>query len=108
MKIQIVEDRSVAFAPSGFITALNQAVQYLDQTFTASITITIDVGWGEIGGTRLPSGVTGEGSPDNGQLYSDSQLKAALLNNINSSADAAALATLPASDPTGGGSFYVG
>jgi hypothetical protein len=108
MQINITQDASVALAPASFITALNSAVQFLEQTFTNQITINIEVGWGEVGGDPLPSGVTGEGGPLGGSLYSYSQVQAALAANINSSADAIAVASLPASDPTGGGQFYIG
>src|SRR5204863_2476988 len=108
MQINISEDASVRFAPSSFSTLLNQAAQFLDQTFANQITITIEVGWGEVGGTPLPRGVIGEGGPLGGSAYSYSQVVSTLQRNINSAADGIAVASLPAADPTGGGRFYIG
>jgi hypothetical protein len=55
MQINITWDASTASAPAGFQTAVNAAVQYLENTFSAPITINISVGWGEVGGTALYS-----------------------------------------------------
>src|ERR1700687_3845684 len=107
MQINLVEDASVANAPASFISALKQGVQFLEQTFTNPITINIEVGWGDIGGTPLPPGVDGEGGALNGTLYPYDQVKAALTSNATTSADATAVATLPTVDPTGGGSFFI-
>ena len=102
MQINLVYDSSVARAPASFATSLNQAVQFLDQTFASPITITIQVGWQEIEGQPLGSGDVGEGGPVNAQLVSYSQLKAALAANVNSAAVATAVANLPTFDPTSG------
>jgi hypothetical protein len=108
MKIKLVYDASVAGAPASFTSVLNQGVQFLEQTFTNPITINIEVGWGEIGGTPLDPGVTGEGGPLGGTLYTYGQVKAALASNVASAVDATAVASLPATAPTGGGDFYLG
>ena len=50
MQISIIYDSSVANAPAGFTTAITDAVNYLDKLFTNPISITIDVGYGEVGG----------------------------------------------------------
>jgi hypothetical protein len=53
-------DSSVAKAPSGFVTGFESAVQYFLNTLATPITITLDVGYGEVLGQGLPFGVLGE------------------------------------------------
>ncbi len=108
MQINISYDLSVSNAPLGFTSMVNQAVQFLDQNFANPITVNIQLGWGEIGGAPLPFDVTGEGGPLAGKTYTYAQVKAALAGNISSAADAMAVANLPATDPTGGGTFFIG
>jgi hypothetical protein len=44
MQIDISYDSSVNNAPAGFVANVTSAVQYLENEFTAPITINIDVG----------------------------------------------------------------
>jgi hypothetical protein len=60
MQINIIYDPSVAIAPAGFTTAITDAVNYLDKLFTNPISITIDVGYGEVNGFQLGSNALGE------------------------------------------------
>ena len=60
MQINIVYDPSVANAPAGFTTAITDAVNYLDKLFTNPISITIDVGYGEVDGSQLDSNALGQ------------------------------------------------
>jgi hypothetical protein len=60
VQISIIYDSSVNNAPAAFKTDVNIAVQYLESLFTNSVTITIDVGYGEIDGQTLGSGDLGE------------------------------------------------
>jgi hypothetical protein len=62
MQINIVYDPSVANAPAGFTTAITDAVNFLDKLFTNPISITIDVGYGEVDGLQLDSNALGEGT----------------------------------------------
>lgn len=99
-------DSSVSHAPTAFRTDINAAVQYLESQFTDPITITIDVGYGEVGGTRLSGGVLGESSTFlNSYSYSD--LVTAMKLDAKSASDTSAIASLAASDPTGGGTYWV-
>ena len=54
--INISYDTSVARAPSGFRTAVDAAVSYLESIFTNPITLTIAVGYGEIAGVAVSAG----------------------------------------------------
>jgi hypothetical protein len=60
MQIDITYDSSVNSAPSAFKTDIGIAVQYLESEFTNPVTISIDVGYGEIDGRSLQSDDLGE------------------------------------------------
>ncbi len=104
--IDINWDTSVANAPSGFVTAVDSVASYYESHFSNPITITIDVGYGEIDGAPLGSGAVGE-SESYLTSVSYSSLEAALVKNANAIGDTAAAASLTATDPTNGGSFWL-
>ena len=88
------------------MTQVNAAVQYLKSQFNDPITITIAVGYGEIGGAALGSGALGE-SETYLSSYSYAQLVNAMKADATSASDAAAIASLLATNPTGNGTFWV-
>ena len=96
MQINLVNDSSANFAPAGFTAALNVAAQFLDALIINPITVNIEVGFGDIEGSRIPRGVIGEGGPIGSFLLGYAAVRAALPGNI-----------LPASDPTPTGSVEV-
>jgi hypothetical protein len=99
--ININWDPSVGSAPSGFTTAVNKVVQFLESQFSNPATITIDVGYGEVGGSALGSFVLGESSTQlNSVRYST--LVNALSSHATTAADRSAVATLPSSSPVSG------
>ena len=104
--INIVYDFSVNNAPNGFKVAIAAAVQYLESQFAAPITITIDVGYGEVAGQGLVSGALGE-STTSLASFSYAQIKNALSAYATSSGDLSVSANLPANDPTNGGIFEI-
>ena len=108
MNIQLTYDSSVANAPSGFTAALAYVVNFLDSTFNNPVTINIDVGWGEIAGDSLDANTLGESQENEAPPFSYSQVRGALLAHANSTAAIAAATSLPASDPTGGGTIDTG
>jgi len=97
--ININYDSSVDSAPAAFKSGVTAAVQQLEGLFTnVSVTLTIDVGYGEVNGQAL--------SPDNlGQsdtflnlvVYDYSQVRAALVAE-----GAPGSSTLPATSPSPG------
>ncbi|MGH6993644.1 MAG: NF038122 family metalloprotease [Caulobacteraceae bacterium] len=107
MQINLVFDPSAASAPAGFEAAAQDAAEFYDQLFTNPITVTIDVGWGEVNGQRITDPQNLAESVTNGDIFSYSEVRSALLNSAASPVQMAADATLPASDPTGGGAFFV-
>jgi hypothetical protein len=83
-------------APSGFETAVQYAANYLGNLITNNITVTIQVGYGSLGG-----GAIGEGGPSEG-LLSYSEVRSELLSHATTAAAESAAEALPTSDPTGG------
>lgn len=56
-------DRSTANAPANFRPGVKTAVHYFLDHFASPITITLNVGWGEVAGQRMSSGELGEVRP---------------------------------------------
>jgi hypothetical protein len=97
-------DPSTLTAPAGFFTAFNDQIAVYQTAFTDPITINLHVGWGDIDGRPLTPGFIGQ-SLTNQQIAFYPGLKAALIADAKTSADAAAVASLPVTDPTGGNAF---
>jgi hypothetical protein len=104
--ISVTYDSSVNSAPAAFKTAFAAAVQFLENTYTNPITINIDVGYGEIDGQALMSGALGESSTFFNN-YTYSQVRTALAQNATSADQVSAADSLPSSDPTSGGNYWV-
>lgn len=104
--INVSYDASVASAPAGFTTAIQQVVQYLESQYTDAVTINVAVGYGECAGYALGSGTLGESmSYLNG--YSYSQIASALSADATTATDASAVASLSASSPLSGANYWV-
>ena len=99
--IDIDWDSSVSNAPAGFVTAVDQVVSYYESQFSNPITITIDVGYGEIDGSTVGSNDLGE-SESYLTSVSYSQLESALVKNADAIGDTAAAASLTATSPVNG------
>ena len=104
LSINITWDSSVGSAPSDFKAGVLQAAQYFVSHFSDSITLNINIGYGESGGYAL-NGALGM-SVTNLQSSSYSQIKAALTTDASSAADASAVASL-LGDPTSGGTYWL-
>jgi hypothetical protein len=82
-------------------SAFNYAAAQYEQLFTNPITINIDV-------TSVPgTGTLGESESEFYGSYTYAQVKSALSGNSTTAADAEAVASLPSTDPTGGGTFLI-
>jgi VCBS repeat-containing protein len=99
--ININWDSSVANAPAAFKTDVMQVINYFESHFSNPITITIDVGYGEVMGQSLGSGALGE-SITYFDPVSYAQLQSALVANLNANGNSAAAATLPVTSPVSG------
>src|SRR5579872_1187391 len=99
--INISWDASVANAPSGFVSDVLGAAQYLEGQFSDPVTMNISVGYGEVAGYTLGASTLGSNVSYLVQATYPA-VRSALAQDATSADDAAALASLPASSPTGG------
>jgi hypothetical protein len=103
VQIDLSFDSSVDAAPAALVTTAEAAAAYLDTLISTSLTLTIDVGYGEVAG--LPVGSLGESEQFGVRSYSYQAIRAAMQTRTATPAEIAAAASLPAADPTGGGDF---
>ena len=99
--INVSYDGSVSRAPAGFKTVVGQVVQYFQSHFSDPVTVNINVGYGEVNGSKLGAGALGE-SNTNLSSVGYSQLTQALAADAKDSTDSSAAASLATNDPTGG------
>ena len=103
LNINIIWDSSVANAPAAFKSVVESVVQFYESEFSNPVTLNINVGWGEVGGSPLGSSDLGE-SESFLEPFSYSQIVSALTQNASSSAQVSAVNSLPSS---GNGSYYL-
>jgi hypothetical protein len=107
LQFNLIWDSSVASAPAGFESAAIYAASLYTQYYANPEVINVHIGYGEVDGYRLGQGALGE-SMSYGYLDSYSQVLSELKGDAGSSTWAAqADSSLPAADPTNGGSFFV-
>ena len=107
LEINLVWDTSVSSAPSGFKSAAIAAATEYTTMFSNPETITIDVGYGEVGGSAIDSGDLAQ-SLFYGTYETYASVRSALLGDAGSSSyQALADSTLGSTDPTNGGKFFV-
>ena len=105
MQIDVIYDQSSSSLPAGFVSAINDAVAFLDSEFTNPVTITIDVGYGEIGGPdggSLGPGDLGESNWPVEEPETYSAVRNALIAQ-----DAPGATTLPVNSPFGSDQLYI-
>src|SRR5579883_170219 len=108
--INLVPDASVTqefganYQSSTFWTEVQAAANFFETHFFDPITVTIDVGWGEIDGQTVPGGEAE--SEQNQTQFTFSQIVEALTKDAQSANDATAVAHLPTQDPGPGGSDF--
>jgi hypothetical protein len=110
LQIKLIWDTSVGAMGSmmsTFENAVIAAAKFYTTMYSTHETINIQVGFGEVAGQSLPSGALAA-SESYGYLEKYATVAAALKQDANWSAvQKSADATLPATDPTNGGSFFV-
>jgi hypothetical protein len=106
MTIHVTYDPSVTGLPNAaqVETAFAAAVQMFQSQYTNSITVNITMYWGAAG--PFSGGSLGASSTSL-RTYTYAQIRSALSNRRVSATDFSAVASLPASDPTGGSTWYV-
>ena len=85
---------------NGIMTAVNAAVAYYEHEFTNPITITINVGWGEVAGHALAAGNIAQSQFQTGTDLTYAQVYNFFSSDQDTNANVAAFQSLPASDPT--------
>ena len=81
MDIIVNWDSSVAAAPAGFRTGINNVVALFDALFTNTATITINVGYGEVGGTSLAATDVGSSISNLAPFLVNTNLGAVIMTN---------------------------
>ncbi len=107
MQIDFSYDSSVSSAPAGFTAALAYAAGVLDTLIANPITVTIQVGWNEIGGVPLGAGDVAEGGPLAGTMMSYAAVVAALRAHVTDPAAQSLLASLPNVPPSQISGYYI-
>ncbi|HBK06647.1 MAG TPA: hypothetical protein DDZ81_12390 [Acetobacteraceae bacterium] len=100
--INITWDSSVASAPSGFQAAVLNAAQFIEANYSDPVTINVNVGYGEVGGTALGSNALGSSLTSLASV-SYSTLYNALKADATTASDTGAVASLATSAPVSGG-----
>jgi hypothetical protein len=105
LTFSLTYDASVGTAPTAFLPAFNDALEFYETKFNDPITINLQVGWGTINNQSLAPNAVGE-SFINGQFFSGfAGVKAALMSDAKSAADQLSVVNIPANDPTSGAVF---
>ena len=92
---------------AAFTGAVQAAVQYFDTTFINPITVNIAFGWGEVDGFALAPGTVGQNSSFQFGIDYTTLYNALQATDTVSAVQRAAVASLPATDPTGGTPFDI-
>ena len=106
MNIVIEYDSTVNNAPAAFKTAVQAAVNYFDNLIVNPVTVPIMFSYGELDGQALGADTLGESST-NGNIESYASLVSLLGAAAASNASYQSVLSLPGTDPTGGGRFWV-
>ena len=109
MQIDFVYDNSVQNAPAGFVNALNEAASVISSAILDnSLTFTIAISYGEVGGTPITGNWLAEAGPSSGASVDYATLVGDLsMQRFLSANDRTFLGSLPATDPSGGGTWYL-
>ena len=103
--IAISWDASVSSAPAGFQADVLAAAAYLQGQFTDAVTLNINVGYGEAGGIAIGSALGA--NLTNATMVGYSALTAALSADAKSATDLNVVASLPATTPIAGATYWV-
>ncbi len=97
MQINVNFDQAISSLPTGFVSAVDYVVNYFDTLFTNAATITLQVGWGEVGNNVLPSNALGASMAASYVAPSYASLRNALIAE-----NASGSSTLPSTSPFSG------
>jgi len=107
MQINFIYDSSCNAAPSAFKAALQAGADIIDKAIINSITVNIQVGWGESAGTLIDKSAVATASPTPSQApLTYSQLINAVTATANANNCSYLADNLPETDPTEGVGFW--
>ena len=106
MNLLVSFDQSAASLPASFVAAVNYVVSYFDSLFTNNVTVTIDLGYGEIEGRALEPGALGESNASFNSI-SYQQALSALEATGQSTSQSAAFSTLSSTSPFNSGTLWL-
>jgi hypothetical protein len=104
MIVNLSFDASTNSAPSGFVATVIAVARFFQSNFSDNVTINVSVGFGEVAGqtvTSLGASLTQLGS------YTYTQIRNAFIGDAKTSDDTSAVATLPATSPSSGATYWV-
>ncbi len=101
MQINLVWDSSVNTAPNeaAFKATVQAAANFIGNAIANPVSVTLQVGWGETGGTPIPTNAAATGAPSTTSGLSYSQLVNALTSSAQSNGLPQLASVLPANDP---------
>jgi hypothetical protein len=109
MQINLSFDQSTSTAPSWFVSAIQSAANILGNSILNPVTVTIQVGWGEIAGTPLFANASGEGCPSTEfapsattQATNYAAISSALVSAATTNGASSVAANIPSANPFGG------
>src|SRR5438045_437373 len=103
MFVNLSFDSSVNNAPAGFVSTVNAVAQFFQTAFSDNVTINVSVGFGEVAGqtvTSLGESITQLSS------YSYAAIRSALLGDSKTADDSSAAASLGATSPSSGATYW--
>jgi hypothetical protein len=107
VQFNITFDASVNNAPVGFTDTVLKVANFYASTFTDNVTVNLNVGFGEVGGSALPSSALGASLTYLASTTYKTLASALKIDRSSSAADQSSTASLPATDPTGAGHYWV-
>ena len=106
--INLIWEGAALAAPAAFRSAVTYTAQYFQSLIVNPITINLRVGYGEVAGSSLGSGVLGAAGPDRGIGRGYAQFRNDLMTHDTSAATHAIVNSLPVADPFNGATIYLG
>lgn len=107
MIIQESFEASAQSAPAGFRACVSQVCRDFERQFRIDCSICIQFGYGTVAGSPMTGGAVGQSTYILLTSFTFAQIKAAMINNAIASLEISAAATLPATDPSGGGTYFL-
>jgi len=108
LRFHLFFDQAQSNLPVGFQTQVENVARFLSANYNDNIIINVHIGYGEVAGFRVPASALGESITNTVLVGNYSDMRGYLLGDTTPGTFGDdGRATLPGSDPTGGGNFRV-